>query len=111
SYLGTNNGSEAERMIEEGNEYARSVFKAMAYQTAKEIGAMAAVLKGDVDAVAITGGLAYSKYLTDEIKEMVSFIAPVYIIPGENEMLALAESSLRYLKGEEKARDYDEVKL
>ena len=111
SYLGTNNGTEAESMMKNGDEYAASVLEAMAYQTGKEIGAMAAVLKGDVDAVALTGGLAHSGFLTGKIKEMVSYIAPVYIIPGENEMLALAESSLRYLRNEEEAKDYNEVKL
>lgn len=106
SYLGTNSGLEVEKMIESGDEQAKLVYDAMAYQIAKEIGASAAALKGEVDAIAITGGLGYSKTLIEEIKQYVSFIATVYVVPGENEMISLAESALRFLKGEEKAKSY-----
>ena len=78
----------------------------MAYQVAKEIGAMSAVLKGDIDAVVLTGGLAYSKMLTDWITERVNWIAPVLIYPGEDELLAMAQGALRVLHGEEEAHDF-----
>jgi len=75
----------------------------MAYQVAKEIGAMAAVLAGKVDRVVITGGLAFSEFITGEIVRRVSFIAPIVIIPGEEEMESLALGALRVLKQEEEA--------
>jgi len=78
----------------------------MAYQIAKEVGAMATVLKGRVDAIVITGGVAHSKMLLDWICERVAWIAPLLIYPGEDEMLALAQGALRVLRGEEQARDY-----
>lgn len=106
AYLGTNDAREVEKMIEEGNEKAKVIYEAMAYQTAKEIGACAAVLKGDVDAVVLTGGIAYSKFITSYISQRVSFIAPVKIYPGEDEMIALAEGGLRVLRGEEAAKTY-----
>jgi len=106
AYLGTNDARDVEKMIEEGNEKAKVIYEAMAYQTAKEIGACAAVLKGSVDAVVLTGGIAYSKFITSYISERVSFIAPVKIYPGEDEMIALAEGGLRVLRGEEAAKIY-----
>lgn len=109
SYLGTNNGEEIEKRIVSGDAYAKMVFQAMAYQVSKEIGGMYTVLEGKVDAIALTGGLAHSKCLTEEIKKRTGCLAPVYLVPGENEMVALAESSLRYLTGAEKAREYEEV--
>lgn len=78
----------------------------MAYQVAKEIGACAAVLKGQVDGILLTGGIAYDQVFTDWIKDMVSFISEVYIYPGEDELTALAEGALRVLKGEEAAKEY-----
>lgn len=105
-YLNTNSGLEVEKMISEGNEEARDVYMAMAYQVSKEIGAAAAALKGKVDAIAFTGSLAHSELLMDAIKERVSFIAPIYLNPGENEMEALALGALRYLRGEEEAKTY-----
>jgi butyrate kinase len=101
AYLGTTDGREIVKRIENGDEEAKNVFEAMAYQTAKEVGACATILKGKVDAICITGSLAYSPMFVDMIKERVSFIADVYINPGENEMFALAEGVLRYLNGEE----------
>ncbi len=106
AYLGTNDGREVVKMIEEGNEKAKLVFEAMAYQIAKEIGSCAAVLKGRVDAIILTGGLAYGEMLTDWIKERVAFISEVVIYPGEDEMSALALGGLRVLKGEETAQEY-----
>lgn len=106
AYLGTNDAREVEKMIEEGNAEAKVIYEAMAYQTAKEIGACAAALKGSVDAVLLTGGIAYSKFITSYISERVAFIAPVKIYPGEDEMIALAEGGLRVLRGEETAKTY-----
>ncbi len=78
----------------------------MAYQVSKEIGACAAVLSGKVDAICLTGGLAYDKYLTGWIKESVEFISNVRIYPGEDEMIALAEGGLRVLRKESEAKEY-----
>ncbi|KYH35243.1 butyrate kinase 2 [Clostridium tepidiprofundi DSM 19306] len=111
-YLNTNDGRVVDKMIDEGDSKAELVLKAMAYQIAKEIGGMAIALKGDVDAIILTGGLAHNKRLTEWIDERVSFIAPVELVPGEDEMLALAEGAIRVLLGEEDAKIYeDEVKL
>ncbi|MCR4428925.1 MAG: butyrate kinase [Caldiserica bacterium] len=107
AYLGTNDAREVERRISQGDSYALEVYQAMAYQISKEIGAMATVLKGKVDRVIITGGLAYSTVLVPWIVERISFIAPAVIKPGEGEMRALALGALRVLKGEEQPKDYD----
>lgn len=106
AYLGTNDGREVQKMVNDGNREAELIYKAMAYQVAKEIGACAAVLHGKVDAVILTGGLAYGSEFVEWIKERISFIGPVVVYPGEDEMLALAEGGLRVLNGEEKAREY-----
>ena len=82
------------------------VLNAMCYQIGKEIGAMATVLNGKVDAILLTGGIAYSKVVTDHITEMVKFIAPVKIYPGEDEMKALAMNGLFVLRGELKPKNY-----
>ena len=94
------------REIEKGNEKFITIVQAMAYQIAKEVGACATVLKGKVDAIYYTGGLANDKYLMKWVKERTEFIAPIYIYPGEKEMEALAQGAIRVLKGEEKAREY-----
>ena len=106
AYLGTTSGLEIEKRITEGDDAAAEVFEAMSYQVAKEIGACAAVLEGRVDAIALTGSLAYSKRLTDSLKEKVSFIAQVLLDPGENEMAALAAGAMRYFNGEEQLAIY-----
>ena len=85
---------------------AALVFEAMAYQVAREIGARAAALKGRVDAIVMTGGLAYSSRFTDLVASRVAFIAPIHVYPGENELAALAEGALRVLRGEEEPRRY-----
>ncbi len=108
AYLNTNDGRIVDKMIEEGDKKAELIFKAMAYQIAKEIGAMATVICGKVDAVILTGGLAHNRRLTAWISEMVSFIAPVELVPGEDEMLALAQGALRIVNGKEKAKIYEE---
>jgi butyrate kinase len=93
-------------MIEEGNEKASLILEVMAYQIAKDIGAMSTVLDGQVDAIVLTGGLANSTRLVDWIVERVRFIAPIKVYPGENEMLALAQGALRVLSGEESIKLY-----
>lgn len=109
SYLGTNSAKDVEERAAAGDEEARHVYESMAYQIAKEIGAMATVLKGKVDAIILTGGLAASKMLTDWIIERVGFIAPVRLYPGQDEMKALVLGSLRVLRGTEEARTYPET--
>lgn len=106
AHLGTNDAVEVERRIQAGDEHARLVYEAMAYQTAKEIGAMATVLYGRVDAIVLTGGLAHSEMLTKWIAERVEWIAPVLVFPGEDEMEALTYGALRVLRGEERAKEY-----
>ena len=106
AYLGTSDVREVMGRIERGDERALEVMEAMAYQVAKEIGAMATVLKGRTQAIVLTGGLAHCAWLIEEIKERVEFIAPVRVLPGEDEMSALAEGALRVLKGEEPAGNY-----
>lgn len=106
AYLGTNDGLAIMKMIEEGNEKAKFIVEVMCYQIAKEIGAQATVLKGHVDEIILTGGLAYNAYFMNLIIPRVSFIAPVHIIAGENEMESLSLGALRVLRGEEKAKDY-----
>lgn len=107
SYLGTNSALEVEKRIANGDKEAKLVYEAMAYQVAKGIGELATVVDGDVDAVIVTGGIAYSKMITEWITKRVKFIAPVEIVPGENELEALAFGALRVLKGEEKAHEYN----
>jgi butyrate kinase len=106
AYLGTNDAVKVEAAVKEGDAKAEVIYRAMAYQIAKDIGAMAAVLSGDVDGVVLTGGLAHSGMLTGWVERRVQFIAPVFIFPGEDEMEAMAEGSLRILRGEETPREY-----
>ncbi|MGL5438908.1 MAG: butyrate kinase [Filifactoraceae bacterium] len=108
AYLGTVDAREVEKMIENGDENARLVYEAMAYQIAKGVGEMATVLFGKVDGIILTGGISYSKMLTSWIKERVEFIGEVIILPGENEMESLSLGTLRVLRGEEVAREYTE---
>lgn len=107
SYLGTNDAREVEKRINTGDDYAKLIYYAMAYQVAKEIGACSAVLKGQVDGIIITGGIAYDKVFTNWLKEMVSYIAEVIIYPGEDELEALAQGGLRVLRQEELPKHYN----
>ncbi len=107
AYLGTADLRKVEELIATGDEEAYLIFHAMAYQVAKEIGVCATVLKGQVDAIILTGGMAYSERFTSLISERVSFIAPVKLYPGEHEMEALALGALRVLRGEEMAKEYN----
>ncbi|MGE5606743.1 MAG: butyrate kinase [Bacteroidota bacterium] len=106
AYLGTNNGREVEQRISAGDAQAAEVFEAMAYQVAKEIGADATVLNGQVDAIVLTGGLAYSERFVEWLKQRVGFIAPIIVLPGEFEMEALASGAWRVLTGREEAKIY-----
>lgn len=106
AHLGTNDAREAERMGLGGNAHAALIYRAMAYQVAKEVGRAAVSLRGQVDRVVLTGGLAHSALLTGWIAERTEWIAPTLVYPGEDEMQALAEGALRVLRGEETAREY-----
>jgi butyrate kinase len=106
AHLGTDNVQEVEKRADEGDRKAELIYRAMIYQIAKEIGAMATTLNGEVDCIVLTGGIANSKRLTDSITEKVRFIAPVLIFPGEDEMEALTLGALRVISGEEKAKEY-----
>lgn len=112
AYLGTNDVREALSMMSAGDQKAKLVLEAMGYQISKEIAAMATVLFGKVDAILLTGGVAYAEFLTDYIKEHVGFIAPVVVKAGEDEMEALNLGLQRVLSNEEKAKIYeDEVNV
>ena len=106
SHLGTTDAKEIERRIAAGDADAKLVYEAMAYTVAKHICALAAAVDGRVDAVVLTGGLAHSKMVTDWITRRVSFLAPVRLVPGENEMIALREGVARALAGDEPIRVY-----
>ncbi len=105
SYLGTKDLREVERRMAAGDGKAALIFEAMVYQTAKEIGGMAAALHGRVDAVLLAGGLSRSEKLIAELRAAVEWIARVVVYPGEDELQALAEGALRVLRGEEEARE------
>ncbi|MBQ6314107.1 MAG: butyrate kinase [Mogibacterium sp.] len=105
-YLGTNDCIEIERRIAEGDTKADLVYRAMAYQTSKDIGSLAAIACGKVDAIVLTGGIAYSDMFTGMITDYVSFIAPVIRKPGSIEMEALQRGVERVLRGKEQALEY-----
>jgi butyrate kinase len=107
AHFNTNQVTEVERMALEGNDNAALVLRAMAYQTGKSIGACATVLHGQVDGILITGGIANSKLVVGYIKEMVAFLGPVVVYPGEDEMQALAENALGVLNGEQECLRYE----
>ncbi len=109
-WLGTSDCIEVERRIEDGDEKARLVYEAMAYQVSKDICSLGAVFCGKVDAVILTGGIAHSKRFTGWIEERVGFLAPVLRMPGSYEIEALAGGVARVLRGEEPLNDYNEVK-
>lgn len=106
AHLGTNDMQEVESRVEAGDEKARLIFEAMAYQVAKWVGSMATVVNGQVDAILVTGGIAFSKRFTNLLAERTQWIAPVHVFPGEDEMWALAMSGLRLLNGETVAKEY-----
>jgi butyrate kinase len=111
AYFGTNSAYQIELMALDGDDKARFIQDAMSYQVAKDIGAMATVLHGEVDAIILTGGIANNPMVVEYIKKMVGYIAPVIIYPGEDEMHALAMNGLMVLKGEVVPKEYTEENM
>ncbi|MED1122995.1 butyrate kinase [Bacillus atrophaeus] len=105
-YLDTTDAVRVENMIQSGDEKARLIYDAMAYQVAKEIGAASAVLKGEVEVIVLTGGLAYGKSFVSSIRSYIDWISDVLVYPGENELQSLAQGALRVLLGEEQSKRY-----
>lgn len=106
AHLGTSDITKADKLVQNGDYHARLIMEAMAYNIGKEIGSMIAVLEGKVDAVILTGGIAYNEMIVKFITKMIAHIAYVAVYPGEDEMLALAEAGLRILRGEEIIKRY-----
>ena len=106
AYLGTDDGKIISERIIAGDQHAKKYFDAMIYQVAKEMAGCSAVVCGRVDAIFITGGLAYGKYMVEELTKRIEFIAPVHVYPGEFEMEALTQGALNVLKGVEKPFEY-----
>ncbi len=109
AYIGTADLITAEEMIDDGDEKAELYFNAMAYQIAKEIGVATTVLCGKFESIILTGGMANSKRLVDEIQKYISFLGKVVVIAGELEMEALASAGMRFLQGEEKLKEYKSI--
>jgi butyrate kinase len=106
-YLGTEDVRQVMKMVDDGNEYAILIYEAFIYQIAKELGAYFVASKCKAQAIIITGGIAYNKKVTDDLREYVGDLTEYLIYPGENEMEALAEGAFRVIDGEEKAQEYD----
>ncbi len=106
SYLQTTEFLKIEAMYKDGDQEAINLVHALVYQIAKDVGSFATVVKGKVDKILVTGGMAYSKLLIKLIKKRIDFIAPIELYPGEDEMQALNEGSLRVLENEEEPIDY-----
>lgn len=106
AHLGTNDVKEIIHRIEEGDQQAELLIDAMIYQTAKSIAAQSAVLFGEIDAILLTGGIAYSDYITSRLRQRIEFLAPVYIYPGEDEMRALALNALAVMRGQREVKEY-----
>lgn len=106
AYLNTNDMRDVEKMVEDGDEKAAEIREAFIMQVAKDIGSMACVLKGKIDQIVVTGGIAYDKGVVNGLKERAEFIAPFTVYPGEDELLALTQGALRVMNGEEKAMEY-----
>ena len=104
AYLGTRDLVEVERRIDAGDQEAARVFEAMVYQIGKEAGAMAVALKGKVEAVLLTGGMAHSEKVVALLRDALDWIAPICVYPGEDELQALADGVFRVLNGEEQAK-------
>jgi butyrate kinase len=107
AHLGTNDAREVEARISGGDSHARLVYEAMAYQIAKEIGLMSAVLSGRPDGIVLTGALAHSGLLVGWIRERVEWMAPLLVYAGSDELLAMAQGALRVLRGQEPAKEYE----
>ncbi|MBD7913916.1 butyrate kinase [Clostridium sp. Sa3CUN1] len=106
AYLNTNDARDVLKLAEEGEEEAKLCFDAFIYQISKSIGEMATVLKGKVDRIIFTGGIAYSEKVIEELEKRVGWISPITVYPGEDELLALAQGAIRVMTGEEEAKEY-----
>lgn len=106
AHLGTTDVPAIVASIENGDKKAELILNAMIYQVAKSIGAAAVALYGKVDAILLTGGIAHSDYVVSRLKERISFLAPVYVYPGEDELEALAQNALGALRGELPIAEY-----
>lgn len=106
AYIGKNNFYEIEKLIEKGDKKVALVFSAVAYQTAKEIGALSTVLKGEIDGILITGDLAYSKFIIDELTSRIRHLGLIRIYPGEDDIDAYAMYGYMVLAGEIEAKEY-----
>ena len=106
AYANTNDARDLIKLSQEGDEKGSLIFNAFIYQIAKEIGSMAVVLDGEVNAIVLTGGIAYSDYVTNAINKKVKWIAPMVVYGGEDELLALAQGAIRVLDGVEEAKIY-----
>ena len=106
AYLGTNNALDVQKAAGSGDQKAQFIQDALGYQVAKLIGEMAVVLEGNVDAILLTGGLAYNDYLTGYIAAKTGFLGPIFLYPGEDELEALAMNALRVAKGEVEPKIY-----
>ena len=106
AYAGTSDMREVAKMAQEGNAKMAELIDAFHYQVGKEIGATAAAMHGKVDQIILTGGIAYGKKTVDAITDLVGWIAPITVYPGEDELLALAQGALRVLNGEEQVMKY-----
>ena len=110
AHLGTTHIPEILERIDNGDDYARLVLDAMIYQIAKNIASLGPVFYGKVDAILVTGGIAYSDYVISRLKERISYMAPVYVYPGEDELEALALNALGALTGELPVQVYTQKK-
>jgi butyrate kinase len=107
AYLGTEDVRDVLKMVAEGNEYATLIYEAFVYQVAKEIGAYFAASRCKAQAIVITGGIAFNEKFNNDLRAYVGGLTEFYVVPGENEMEALAEGVFRVIDGEEKAQEYD----
>ena len=106
AHLGTTDLVDILSRIERGDEKARLLIDAMIFHTAKAIAAEGAVFAGNIDAILLTGGMAYADYITSGITSRVNYLAPIHIFPGEDEIESLALNALAVLRGERQAKDY-----
>jgi butyrate kinase len=107
AYLGTNSAADVEKQAASGDAKTKLIRDALVYQVAKEIGAMAVVLEGKIDAILLTGGIAHSETFIAELRAKIEFLAPVFVYPGENELFALAYNGNRILRGEATIQEYE----
>ena len=106
SYAGTSNAKKIEERVAAGDEELKTVYEGYIYQIAKGIGSLATVTNGQVDRIALTGGVAYSKMVVSELTKRVGFIAPIITVPGEHEMIALSKGAERVVLGQEELKQF-----